>query len=193
VSRSAAWQELAGAELAARAGELDDLLAATGAPATARWAALEVWLRHNSGEEAWGVVHETSGGIDAAALFARRRRFGLWRIRTVGKPGEQSWIAAVDADRARQLAGELTDALARGRRPWTLLAADLPEPDCAVDALAERLPEAEVRPGSAVPVVRFRADSRLTDHLSRNSRAAVAKARNRIAAHGLRMDLTWHR
>jgi CelD/BcsL family acetyltransferase involved in cellulose biosynthesis len=193
VSRSAGWHELAGAELAARADELDDLLATTGAPATARWAALEVWLRHNSREEAWAVVHETPGGIDAAAVFARRRRFGLWRIRTVGKSGEQSWIAAADADHARELAGELTDALARDGRPWTLLAADLPEPDLAVDALAERLPETEVRPGTAVPVLHFRPDGRLTDYLSRNTRAAVAKARNRIAAHGLRMELIWHR
>ncbi|HST67157.1 MAG TPA: GNAT family N-acetyltransferase [Mycobacteriales bacterium] len=193
MSRSAAWRELAGAELAARADELDDLLAATGAPATARWAAIEVWLRHNSGEQAWGLVHETPDGIDAAAVFARRRRWGLWRVRTVGRPGEQSWIAAADADRARQLAGALTDALGRAGRPWTLLAADLPEPDLAADALARGLPETEVREGNTVPVVRFRPGSRLTDHLSRNTRSAVAKARNRVAADGLRMELTWHR
>lgn len=91
------------------------------------------------------------------------------------------------------LAGELRGALAGLDRPWIFDAMDLPQPDGVVDALAAELPGATVEPGPDAPVVRFAEGSVLTDHLSRNTRAAVAKARNRIARHGHELGLEWLR
>jgi CelD/BcsL family acetyltransferase involved in cellulose biosynthesis len=180
-----------GGELTRHAAALADLLDRTDAPLAARWPSIDAWLRHHPAVEPWAVLVRRDGELAAAAVFARQLRLGCWKLDPVGVDGEPSHLAAVDAPAATALAGAVRDGLGRLERPWFLRLTDLPAADPAAAALAAALPVSVCLPGPAAPQLRFAPGQPLSAYLSRNTRAAVAKARNRAARDGLATDVAW--
>jgi CelD/BcsL family acetyltransferase involved in cellulose biosynthesis len=195
-----------GAEpLAVHAGELNDLLDRTDAPLAARWPSLDTWIRHHPADEPWAVlVHRgprpggppaagppAGGELVGAAVLARQLRMGCWKIGPIGVEGEQAHLAATDPTAATALAGAIRRALGQLNRPWFLRLTDLPDHDPVAAALSAALPVSACRPGPEAPQLRFAPGEPLSTYVSRNTRAAVAKARNRIARDGLAEDIAW--
>ncbi|HSV67666.1 MAG TPA: GNAT family N-acetyltransferase [Mycobacteriales bacterium] len=179
------------AELAPYAEHLADLLKETGAPVSARWTALAVWLRHHPEIEPWAVLVWSSGTLAAAALFSVRQRFGCWKITKLGESGEPTWLPARDPLSAAELAATLRRELRRLDVPWHLWLTDLPEHDPIVANLHAALPCATVEPGIVAPRLCFAAGTQLARYLSKNTRSAAAKARNRIARDGRAVTMSW--
>jgi CelD/BcsL family acetyltransferase involved in cellulose biosynthesis len=182
---------LHGSRVAASAAEIGELLDRTGAPLAARWPSVETWLRHHPAEQPWAVLVRRGRVTVGGAVLARRQRFGCWRIGAAGVEGEPAHLAAADPTAATALAAALRHALGRLERPWRLRLTDLPDPDPVTSALAAELAVSMRHPGPGAPGLRFTPGQPLTTYLSRNTRAAVAKARNRIGRDGLRADLDW--
>lgn len=182
---------VAGGWVARYAAEIDALLAESGAPLSARWPSLEVWLRHHPEQEPWAVLVRSGGDLVGAAVLGRRPSLGCWRVGKVGAGGEQTWLPARGPVAAEQLAAALRQALSGLGRPWYLNIPDLPDPDPVAAALLGRLPVGTLRPGLAAPQLRFGQPGGLAAYLTRNTRSAVAKAGNRIARAGLAMEVAW--
>lgn len=179
--------------LEALAGELDELVARTGGPASARWPALRAGLSHDVRAQPWVVTVRGATGLVGAALLVARPRHGAWVLRSMMQPEEQGWLAALDDSASEMLARALADSLRRIHGPWHLELRGLFADDPTLLALGRFLPAA----GTLAPVGLPRLDCRSTvplEHcLSRNTRTAVARARKRIADAGLSMALTWSR
>ncbi|MEN3360964.1 MAG: hypothetical protein V7637_4946 [Mycobacteriales bacterium] len=195
-----------GPRLAVYAAELDDLFDRTGAPLAARWPSLDAWSRHHPRYEPWAVLVRRGarvggGRIDdgtgdggelvGAAVLARQLRFGCWKIGPAGVEGEPACLAAADPPATTALATAVRRALGQLDRPWLLRLTDLPDPDPVAAALMTELPFSARRPGPDAPQLRFAPGQPLTAYLSRNTRAAVAKARNRIIRDGLTANTAW--
>jgi CelD/BcsL family acetyltransferase involved in cellulose biosynthesis len=173
------------------AGALDELLAATQASPAAWWTTLDPWFRQHRECEPWTVMLSSGRRVVAAAVLWRRRRFGVWWIGRPGESGEPGCIAAMDESLARELADALVAALRGLGRPWRLHISNLPA-DCAVlEALRAALPLNRVDPGPSAALMRFKPAEPLGAYLSRNTRAAMAKARNRIQREGRRLQMQW--
>jgi CelD/BcsL family acetyltransferase involved in cellulose biosynthesis len=124
-------------------------------------------------------------------VFARQLRFGCWKIGPAGVEGEPACLAAADPPAATALATAVRRALGQLDRPWLLRLTDLPDPDPVAAALMTELPISTRHPGPDAPQLRFAPGQPLTAYLSRNTRAAVAKARNRIVRDGLTAHTAW--
>jgi len=177
--------------LAVWADALDELLAAIGAPPATWWTALDVWLSTHPDHEAWAVVVRSGQRLDAAMVLSRRPRLGVWVVERVGARGEPGWLAARDAAAERALADGVVSALCELRRPWVLYLLDLPSPCFAVDALQAALRVTRVEPGPLAPYVPFEPDTTIRTYLSRNTRSAVAKARNRVLRERSSLEVRW--
>jgi CelD/BcsL family acetyltransferase involved in cellulose biosynthesis len=182
---------VAGGRLAGYATEVDALLADTGAPLSARWSSVDVWLRHHPTHEPWAVLLRSGDDLVGAAVLARRASLGCWKIRKAGSDGEQTWLPARDPGTARQLANALRGALNGLGRPWFLSIPDLPDPDPVAAAVCRALPVSDLRAGVEAPQLRFTPGVGLNTYLSRNTRSAVARACGRITRAGLRTDVAW--
>jgi Acetyltransferase (GNAT) domain len=178
-------------DLMARAGSLDELLAATDAPPACRWTALNVWLGCHPEYEPCAVVVRSGDRLDAAIVLARRRHFGWWRIVRAGEPGEPGWLAARDSTAASALAHGLVSALKGLGRPWVLAISDLPSPCPAVDIVRLAIPGARIENGPFAPQVQFESGTPIHNYISSNTRSAVAKARNRIRRERTSHEIAW--
>jgi len=180
------------AGLRAAAGDLDTLALRCGAPASMYSAALLGWFEARPDWAPVLVRLEDSGGLRAAAVLAGRRQRGVWRLSRSGTPGEPYAFLLDAPDLAEPLATALHAALLRSPgRWWKLLLADLPAPDPVTDALARRLPAVDRAVFEDGPELVFEPGRSGNHYLSRNTRAAAAKARNRIAKAGHRLELVW--
>jgi hypothetical protein len=177
--------------MAGRVAALDSHLAAEGAPLSARWLAVDTWLRHHPRCEPCAVLVSAGAEVVAGTMFWRAHRFGTWKVGTAAAAGEPTWLYARDPSAADLLAQAVVAELTSDRRPWMLHLADVGESSAALAALARRLPCAVVTEGSVAPQLIVDHQSALNTHVTRNTRSAVAKARNRIAADGLKSELTW--
>jgi CelD/BcsL family acetyltransferase involved in cellulose biosynthesis len=180
-----------GGQIAGYSAEIDALLADTGAPLSARWPSIKVWLRHQPNYEPWAVLVRLGGDLVGAAVLARRASLGCWKIGKPGSAGEQSWLPARDSAAAQQLAMALRRALDDLGRPWFLSVPDLPGSDPVAAAVQRELSVTTLRAGADAPQLCFASGVGLSAYLSRNTRSAVAKAGNRISRAGLRMDVSW--
>jgi CelD/BcsL family acetyltransferase involved in cellulose biosynthesis len=178
------------ADLASAWSALDALTAATGSPVTARPTWWRTWFDCYPEWTPFVPVVREGDRLVAAAVLAVRRRGGLTRVISAGHGRtDDVRLPAVDADAARRLATAVRQALDEAR-PWVLDVEQAPAGDPVVEALCRLLPGAEVRPGDGMPTVRTTSGA-LEDHLSRNSRKALAKLRNRLATEGLVPDVRW--
>jgi CelD/BcsL family acetyltransferase involved in cellulose biosynthesis len=155
-----------------------------------RW--LQSWVDAFPGWEPWVLATVEDSEVRAVAPLARRRvRWGM-EVVTIGDEAlAESPLAACDDAAAVDLAVGLCDALHALRCPWILRLRQLPVGSALGAALNEQLPTTAVLPGVSRPVLRF-ADDRPPRHwLSRNTRRALAKARNRIRREGHHVDVGW--
>lgn len=177
--------------MAERVAGLDRHLAAEGAPLSARWLAVDTWLRHHPHCEPLAVLVSVGAEVVAGAMFWRAHRFGTWKIGTAAASGEATWFYARDASAADVLAQAVIAELGSDRRPWMLHLAVVGVSSPALTALTRRLPYSVVTEGSVAPQLMVDHESPLSTHVTRNTRSAVAKARNRIAVDGYTSELTW--
>lgn len=168
----------------------DALAGQTGAPVTARHTWLQTWADCFPHWTVWIPVVEDDGALVAAAPLARRRQGGVLVVRGIGfGRTDDVRLPVRDDDAARRLADAVHDGLA-GRGPWVLEVEQLPEHEAGVRALAGRLPHARIRPGDGMPTVRV-TERDLNRYLSKNTRKALAKIENRLAAAGLVPEQRW--
>lgn len=169
--------------------EIDHLHARTGAPASARWAAVHAGLRHEPRAHPWCLVVRRGPDMVAAGIAVAQLRLGAWDVRSATHPHEPGWLAALDEPASDALAEGIVASLAGLHRPWRLEWAHLPAADLTLAALLRRLPVSTALPsGSAARVIPDAGDG-----LSRNTRSVVSRARKRMAAAGLACDIAWAR
>lgn len=179
-------------ELRAHAVELEAALTAAGAQVSAHWPAIEVWLDHHRDEQPWAVAIEECGRWVAVAVLSVRQRRGIGSVRSATEPGTAAALAAKNWSAGVLLADALARELARERRPWVMRLGLLPDVDPAAQALRERLKYAELTPAQSMPQLLFTPGSDLRNHLSRNTRSSVARARNRLLRQRCSQpELTW--
>ncbi len=177
--------------LRARASDFERIFRTIAAPATGCWPGLLIWMESHPKYEPWGVLIERNGYLVAAGILTRRRRFGLWWI---GKPtgrGDPLRFGAVDDDAAAKLAQAICAAARSFGGPWRLQVSDLPCPDPVIAHFRSGWPHSQTQLTPPVPHLLFAADAPLSTYLSRNTRSAVAKARNRILREGIQMVQEW--
>ncbi|MCI2240343.1 GNAT family N-acetyltransferase [Paenibacillus sp. TRM 82003] len=172
--------------------EADALAADLGQPVTARLPWWRARLSVRPAAAPWAVlVRDAAGRPRAAAVLVDElspaapgeRRSTL----AAGGDGYLAGVAAATADDARALGCALTaGAASRGTR---LELEDLPD-DAVTRALAAGA-GAGVHPLAAVPFVRRPADGDPLDLLSHGTRKTLRKSRNRIAADGLTVRLSF--
>ena len=179
-------------ELHAHSQAVAAALAAAGAEVSARWPAIEVWLAEHPQEQPWAVTVREGSRWLAAAVLSVRQRHGVAHVHSATEPGTPAALVARDEPAGRLLAQALTAELATHHRPWAIRLGLLPEHDPAAGALRELLRHTHLVAGQAIPRLIFGPHSDLRDHLSRNTRSAIARSRNRLLrATGAQPELTW--
>jgi len=179
-------------ELARLADELTGLAAATNGPATTYFEGVRAWLAARPGRQPASVLVHRGPELVAAAHLARHRERTVWRLQQAGTEGEPFRLLAVDEPAAAVLNAGIRAELAALPGRWKLMLTDLPAADRhRVETLAGPLPVSAVATALDTPLLRMDGDAGLNRYLSRNVRAAVAKARNRILADGRRYEVRW--
>lgn len=185
-------QHVAGPDALERLGaRYDALTSASGCPVTARRTWLHTWVQcYSPGWQAWVPIVEERQRLVAAAPLAVRRRAGLLVVRGIGfGRTDDIRLPALDAEAAGLLAHAVADRLSR-ERAFVLEVEQLPRDDDVVAALVAALPHAVVGAGDGMPTVRV-VERTPEAYLSRNSRKALAKIRNRLAGAGLTPEIAW--
>ena len=174
--------------LAELGASYDELTRACGVPVTSRRLWLQAWADTYLHWEPWVVAVEEGGVLVACAPLARRRTGPLTRVVGMGHgPTDDLRLPAVDDAAATQLADAIGAALTG---PWQLTLDQVPDEDPVVTALVARLPLARVTAGEGMPTVRV-TDRDENRYLSKNTRKALAKIRNRLAGDGIVPDIRW--
>jgi CelD/BcsL family acetyltransferase involved in cellulose biosynthesis len=137
--------------------------------------------------EPWAVVVERpDGGIEAAALLARRRRRGMTEIVRMGHgASDYGRLPAVDLASADRLASAVAGELQAIRGPWHLILSQLPVGDPVAEALSTNLRWAAVVAGDGSPRLRFGQDRTLRAHVSRKHHRNSLLAINRLHKAGM--------
>ena len=185
-------RQLAGRGVLDELGEpLDDLLAETNAPITARRPWLQTWVDCYTDLEPWAIVVEGDGGrIEAAALFATRRNKGRTEIVGLGHgPCDELRLPARSPEAGRELAQAVARAL-RGRRgAWTLRFEQLPAGDpVAAEVVRSRKGSALV-PGDGLPAMAFDQGRDIKSYIGHNSRGVAKTMRNRMKRNELELAI----
>ncbi len=178
------------AAVQARAAVFERVFRETGEPVTGRWPSQFIWMQTHPKYEPWGVLVERKGAPVAAALLTRQWR-GFWKI---GKPagwGDPLHFAAVDEDAARGLAKSILEAAKKFGGPWEIEISDLPSSDPVAAYIRSYWPRSQSWLTPPAPHILFATGEPLTTYISRNTRSAVAKARNRIEREGIELREAW--
>ncbi len=167
----------------------DALCTRVDAPVTSRRPWLQAWIDSYGDHDPWVACVERDAELVACAPLALRRRpGGLVQVVGLGHgPTDDLRLPAVDDDAADRLADLVVTSLPRR---WALRVEQVDPDDRVVRLLQQRLGRARLEPGEGLPTVRF-TGREPQDYLSRNTRKALAKIRNKMAAAGLEPDLAW--
>ena len=159
-----------------------------GTPVAGRWESVGPWLAHRPGLGVIAVaLRDGRGTLTAAAVLSTRRvAFGR-RVAKAGEPGERYSLPARDERHAGHLASALADRLGTLSGPWELRLDDVDPHDRVVAELARHLRPTSFGTRPDTPVLHV-AD-REVHPLSRNTRSAVAKARNRARRDGVELRI----
>lgn len=179
--------------LCTRASDFDHIFSTVATPSTGRFPGLLIWMKTHPDFEPWGILIKRNDNVVAAAILTRYRKLGLWLI---GKPGgvnDPVRFGALDDDAAARLAQAICDAAQGFGGPWRLEYSDLPSPDPVVNHLLSIWPHCQTQSSSPIPCLQFAPDAPLNQYLSSNTRAAVAKARNRIKRENVQIAQEWTR
>ena len=163
----------------------------SGAPLSARTTAIEAWCQANP---VWKTLYVEIGENDALvalALLGYRARFACIEALLLGPQDEPGWIAGRSTSSVQRLAAGVRAALESLERPWLLRLPNMPILRAPVHQFLAQF--AHVRLGSKCHGVRLllAPGAPLRSVTTRNTRAAVAKARNRIARDRRRLELDW--
>jgi GNAT acetyltransferase-like protein len=170
---------------------LDHMHDKAGVPLLSRRRSLQSWVDAFPAWEPWLLALVEDGEVRAVAPLARRRtRWGV-EVVSVGDSAVYESPVACDGAAVADLAAGVVDALHALGRPWTLRLPQLPTLSKISAALVAQLPTTAVFAGGPRPVLRFD-DDRLPDRwLTRNTRGALAKARNRLSREGRHLEVGW--
>jgi CelD/BcsL family acetyltransferase involved in cellulose biosynthesis len=171
--------------------EIDALNERTGAPASARWAAIRTGMSHHASSKPWCVIVRSGAVMVAAALAIAEPHRGNWAIRSATHPDEPGWLAALDAAAGQALCAALAGSLHRLRLPWSLEWRHLPVEDPTLSTLGRVLQPSTTAPSASDPQLVFDAQTRAQGVLSANTRSAVHRARRRIEAAGRHAAMDW--
>lgn len=183
------WEVIRGRQALGRLGpDLDDLHAATDTPVTARRPWLQTWLCYFHHEPL--VVAVRSGEqLEAAALLAQRRRFGLTETVAMGHgPSDRVAFPSRGPEATNVLAGALATFFSGQPGPWRLTVSRLPANDPVAVAFASFFPQAALVAGDVSPALRFGPDRRLRSYVSRNHHQQIRRAFNRMLRENLNPD-----
>ena len=190
MSRTRTWR--GHDEIRCHAADLEAALEATGAQVSARWPAVEVWLDHHQQEQPWAVLIEDERQCLAVAVLSTRRRHGIRYVHSATEVGTPAAVRARDHRAGVLLADQVVAEMSTSHRPWMLTLGLLPAFDPAAEALRARLKHAQSAPAQVVPLLNFDPESDVRRYLSRNTRSAIARARNRLDdATGAQPELSW--
>lgn len=179
-------------EIRSHATELEAALTATGAQVSAQWPAVDVWLNHHRQEQPWAVLIEDEGQFLAVAVLSTHQRHGVEYVHSATEAGTPAALLARDKAAGVLLAQEVIAELSTSHRPWVLTLGLVPEFDPAAEALRERLRYSESVSAQVMPRLIFEPGSDVRRYLSRNTRSAIARARNRLDdATGTQPELSW--
>ncbi len=173
--------------------EIDGLQERTGAPASARWAAVHAGMLHDRRAAPWCVIVRRGPEIVATALAVARLRLGAWAIHGATNPDEPGWLAALDGAASAELAAALAGSLRGLRRPWGLEWRHLPADDATLAALRAEFSISAVLASAEDAQLNCDSVDDVAGGLSRNTRSVVSRARRRIAAAGLSCEIAWTR
>jgi CelD/BcsL family acetyltransferase involved in cellulose biosynthesis len=189
VSTSVLLRQLRGPRALTAVGDAYDRLAAsTDLPVTSRRRWLQAWTDTFPQWSPWLVALEQEGRLVAVAPLAfRTRAWGMDVVLLGHGPTDDARLPA-EPGQAERLARAVVHVLPAGG--WRLRLNQVPRGDDVVRALCERLDQVEVTPGQGMPHVRAHGRD-LDAHLSRNTRKALAKIRNRLRARGLEPAFRW--
>jgi CelD/BcsL family acetyltransferase involved in cellulose biosynthesis len=155
----------------------------------ARVPLLQAWRESHPEWRSWVLgLHDRSAELRAVAPLVLRQRAGLLQIRFIGDQCPLAWRSDGDGS---ELAQAIGGALRSLRRPWSMHLYELPAGSAFTDELSRQLGVLEVRPGHDCPVVLVAGTRDPREVVSRNLRAAEAKARNRIKRAGLAFETRW--
>jgi diguanylate cyclase len=169
---------------------LDRLQADLRVPVTGRRPWLTAWAASHSEHEPLAVVVRTATGeLDGVALLATRHSEGTAWVTALGEGAGGPAVVVARTGASAALADALLSTLRGLGTPWSLRLAQLQAGAPVVDALMTRLEAATLLPELSVPRVRLDAGPHVGAHLSRNTRKTLKRARNRIAADRLALDL----
>lgn len=169
----------------------EQLLIAAGAPLSARSTAIEVWRSCFPRWHPLAVEVVDNDRPIALALLGWRRRWGWIDVIRLGPQDEPGCVVGRDAATAARLAADIRQALDTLRWPWRLRLVNLSDSAVATAALATALAGTRRVRAADSAELGVSSGEAFSKVVSRNTRAAVAKARNRIARGGHRLDLLW--
>jgi CelD/BcsL family acetyltransferase involved in cellulose biosynthesis len=154
-----------------------------------RW--LEAWSRAFRGWEPWVLTLLDDDEPLAVAPLARRRVRSGFEVVSMGAGQlNESPVVARDELGVAGLVASIAHALESLGAPWSLRLAQLPVGSPLTPGLQEALAPSHVYEGDPRPVLRL--DDRPAERLlSANTRAALAKARNRIRREGHGLEVQW--
>lgn len=155
-----------------------------------RW--LESWARAFSGWDPWVLTLLADDEPLAVAPLARRRGRSGFEVVSIGLGQlNDSPVVARDELGVAGLAASIAHALNSLDSPWSLRLPQLPIGSPLTPALQTSLEPSIVEPGSPRPVLRVEREQPPARMLTANTRAALAKARNRIDREGHRLAVEW--
>jgi CelD/BcsL family acetyltransferase involved in cellulose biosynthesis len=136
--------------------DLDDLLAATNAPVTARRDWLATCAREHHDDPFVVAVRDAGTLVAAAPLARERRRGGIARVVGMGHGvSDRSCLPARDERAAAALADAIVDVSTSWGRPWQLRIEQLPHSDPTARAISQRFPFTTLVAGDPCPVLPF--------------------------------------
>lgn len=171
---------------------LDRMHDKAGVSLLSRRSFLQSWTDVYSAWEPWILAWVQDGEVRAIAPLARRRTWWGMEVVSVGDSTlYESPVAVCDDAAGAVLAAGVVEALRALGRPWVLRLPQLPAALTLGAALAAQLSVTVVFAGGPRPMLRFDDDHSPRQWLTRNTRGALAKARNRLSREGHHLEVEW--
>ncbi len=178
--------------LADCADDFDALCAVCQVPVTGRRPWLQTWIDCYPDWTPQVVCVYDGDELVAAAPLAIKRRGPLTHVTGLGHGPTDDLRLPTRDDAAAATLADAVAAVLREAGSWFFHLDQVPPQEPAVQALLSRLALTELRPGEGMPSVKVTSRDRFA-YLSKNTRKALAKIANRLAAAELVQEVRWTR
>ncbi|MEP7036689.1 MAG: hypothetical protein ABI934_13965, partial [Actinomycetota bacterium] len=173
---------------------IEPLLAATGAPTTARTPWLRAWARCHPAHHPWVVCVYDADDLVGAALLSVRRSLGLRHVVALGHhDSDHARFPVLNQHAAEALARAIVVGLRDLGPAWSLHLEQFPADDPVLHHLAALLSCAEIEPGAPLPVLAIPPDLPAEKYASKKFRQQTRAARRRFEEEGLTVELRYER